>query len=297
MAISGQNVFLHKRPVRPIVGGTLDGQRPMLYDYWRTGYGKPEVERLPYWIAIAGEYHCKAGYSTNQHDANERMIQLFYLVGGQGRCRLHGIDRPIHAGDLFIVPKHADYQLWSAQNITYYWLLLDGDWPLSLFPQVGLLPVGYDDEFEQLFIEVRETLILRRGGFTLHSVGLLFALLARLEALMGGGNSAESAYPPLVRDAISVLRESYAASFDAQKVASTVGASPAHLRTLFKHWIGESPLQFHTRYRIEQAQKLLDQHSMAIYEVAHHVGFEDAQYFARVFKKVTGLTPTQYLNR
>jgi len=53
MAISGQNVFLHKRPVRPIVGGTLDGQRPMLYDYWRTGYGKPEVERLPYWIAIA----------------------------------------------------------------------------------------------------------------------------------------------------------------------------------------------------------------------------------------------------
>ena len=35
----------------------------------------------------------------------------------------------------------------------------------------------------------------------------------------------------------------------------------------------------------------------AIYEIAHHIGFEDAQYFARVFKKLTGLTPTQYLNR
>lgn len=114
---------------------------------------------------------------------------------------------------------------------------------------------------------------------------------------MGGENSAESAYPLVVRDAIAVMREAYTVPFDAQKVALAVGVSPAQLRTLFKRWVGESPLQFHTGYRIEQAQKLLDQQSMAIYEIAYHVGFEDAQYFARVFKKVTGLTPTQYLNR
>lgn len=51
MAIRGQNASLHKRPIRLIVGGTLEGQRPMLYDYWHTGYGKPEVDRLPHWVA------------------------------------------------------------------------------------------------------------------------------------------------------------------------------------------------------------------------------------------------------
>ena len=206
MAIRGQNATYHKRPIRPIIGGTLNGQRPMLYDYWRTGYGKPEVDRLPYWVAIAGEYHCKAGYSTDQHGANERMIQLFYLVRGQGRCRFRGLESPIGAGDLFIVPKQTDYEVRSAQGITYHWLLLEGDWPLTLFPQVGLLSVGDDDTLEKLFVELRETLILQQAGFALHAVGLVFTLLARLETLMGGGNSAESAYPPTVRDAIAVKR-------------------------------------------------------------------------------------------
>lgn len=297
MAIRGQNASLHKRPIRPIVGGTLDGQRPMLYDYWRTGYGKSEVDRLLYWVAIAGEYHCKAGYSTDQHGANEMMIQLFYIVRGQGRCRFRGLESPIRAGDLFIVPKYTDYEVQSTQGITYHWFILEGDWPLTLFPQVGLLSVGDDDTLEKLFVELRETLILQQAGFALHAVSLVFALLARLEAVIVGGNLAESAYPPAVRDAIAVLREAYAAPFDAQEVASAAGVSSGQLRTLFKRWVGESPLQFHTGYRIEQAQKLLDQQSMAIYEVAFHVGFEDAQYFARVFKKVTGLTPTQYLNR
>ena len=42
-------------------------------------------------------------------------------------------------------------------------------------------------------------------------------------------HSAESAYPPTVRDAIAVMREAYVAPFDAQKVASAVGVSPAQL--------------------------------------------------------------------
>ena len=181
-------------------------------------------------------------------------------------------------------------------GIQYHWAALGGNWPLTLFPSVGLLSVGYSFEIEKLFVEIREALILRQTGFSLFSAGVVFKLVSQIEAALGSHRSVESAYPSAVRDALCYLRESYAKSFDASEVAAIVGLSPARLRALFQTWVGESPQQYHTRHRIEQAQKLIEQRSMAIYEVAYHVGFTDARYFSRVFKQITGNTPTEYMN-
>lgn len=297
MLIHGQNAPLYKRPQRPIVGGIVNGRRPMIHNnYWRAGYGEPEVGSLPFWVHIAGEYHGKAGYSTDDHVSSEELIQLFYSIGGTGICRYKGKSKQMELGDLLLVPRHTDYKVSTQQGIQYHWIGLGGEWPSVLFTQAGLLSVGYDAEIETLMVDLRETLILRQVGFAQHSVGIMFQLVGRIEAVMGFGKSAESAYPASVRDAISILRESYAKSFDANEIASAVGLSPARLRVLFQAWIGESPQQFHTRHRIKQAQRLLEQRSMAIYEVAYNVGFTDAHYFSRVFKRVTGMTPTQYLH-
>ena len=295
MLIHGQNAPFYKRPLRPIVGGTRGGRRPMLYNsYWRAGYGKPEVGSLPFWVQLAGEYHGKAGYSSDEHASGEGLIQLFYSIGGAGTCRYKGkLDQMAH-GDLLIVPRYTDYQVRTQQGLQYHWVGLGGDWPPALLAREGLLSVGYDAQIETLLVELRETLVLRQAGFAQHSIGIVFQLMGRIEAVIGGTNSAESAYPSSVCDAISILRESYANPFDASKLASAVGLSSARLRVLFQAWIGESPHQFHTRHRIKQAQHLLTQRSMAIYEVAHRVGFTDAHYFSRVFKRVTGITPTQY---
>lgn len=297
MRIHGQNTPVYKRPQRPIVGGAFNGRRPMIHNnYWRAGYGKPEVCRLPFWVQIAGEYHGKAGYSTDDHVSGERLIQLFYSIGGLGMCQYKGKSMQMHLGDLLVVPRHTDYQVRTQQGLQYHWIGLGGEWPSALFAQTGLLPVGFDAEIDALLVELRETLVLRQAGFAQHAVGIMFQFMGRVEVVMGQDNSAESAYPTSVRDAVFILRESYTKPFDANEIASAIGLSPARLRVLFQAWVGESPQQFHTRHRIKQAQRLLAQRTMAIYEVAHHVGFTDAQYFSRVFKRVTGMTPTQYLH-
>lgn len=67
-----------------------------------------------------------------------------------------------------------------------------------------------------------------------------------------------------------------------------------YLCRLFKSQMGVPPMQYVNSYRIEKAQALLKNTDRSITDIALAVGFDDASYFARVFKKCTGLTPREY---
>lgn len=49
-----------------------------------------------------------------------------------------------------------------------------------------------------------------------------------------------------------------------------------------------------TDFRIDKAKELLSEHHRKLYDVAANVGIQDVNYFAKMFKKFTGLTPTEY---
>ncbi|HID52461.1 MAG TPA: AraC family transcriptional regulator [Anaerolineae bacterium] len=121
-----------------------------------------------------------------------------------------------------------------------------------------------------------------------------FTRRGRIEALSGDTAVSQTAYPEAVRNAMTWLRENYAQSFNAVETATAVGVSPSHLRALFEKWLGESPRQFHTRYRIAQARRLLREQNLTVSEAAYHLGFHDARHFSRTFKRVTGYTPRDW---
>ncbi|MEM7348448.1 MAG: helix-turn-helix domain-containing protein [Chloroflexota bacterium] len=284
-----------KKPlIRPTSGGTHHGERPMRYHYWRTGYGLPLPLPLEFWVSHAGEYHCKANYITDNYDHTVGTVQFFYHIEGGADFRDGLVVKPVAIGDLFIIPKDRAFTYRAKSGMKYHWFAIEGNWPAMFYQQDRVLSLGYDAEVEQKFIELRETLILRQPGYTLQAVSIVFALMARIHDIAQYPSIPDSGYPDPVRNAITLLRENYAEPFSTAQTAEAVGLSPSHLRTLFEKWVGESPQQFHTRYRIDQAKRLLTQQSLTIYEVAHHIGYVDVRYFSRVFKQFTGVSPSQY---
>ncbi len=281
-------------PARPIAGGTNDGTRPARYDYWRTGYGLPNPVGLDFWVAQAGEYHCKPNYSTGDFE-HTRRIQVFYHLGGEAVFKYQKRTAPVSRGDLLIIPPYQPFSYSARQGMRHHWFALEGSWPRVFGNQgIHICSVGYNTEVETKLVEIRETLILRKPGYPLQAVGLFYELMARVEEISGASAVPESAYPETVRNAIIFLRENYAAPFNAAETATAVGLSQSHLRALFKKWLGESPKKFHTRYRIGQAKRLLSEQRLPVFEVAFHVGFADARHFSRVFKQFTGVTPSSY---
>jgi two-component system response regulator YesN len=70
--------------------------------------------------------------------------------------------------------------------------------------------------------------------------------------------------------------------------------SPSYLSRLLKHHLGKTFVNILTDFRVEKAKQLISDSDMNIYAVADAVGFSDPHYFSTVFKKVTGVTPSEY---
>jgi two-component system, response regulator YesN len=78
------------------------------------------------------------------------------------------------------------------------------------------------------------------------------------------------------------------------KVAGRLTISESYLSKLLRRRLGISFVEYLSDYRIERARELLASSDMMSYEVAEAVGYPDARYFASIFKRRTGMTPSEY---
>lgn len=79
------------------------------------------------------------------------------------------------------------------------------------------------------------------------------------------------------------------------EVASVFGISPNYLSNLFKKNGDVGFLEYITQLKIDKAKQLMQNSNLKVYEIAEHLGFESAFYFSKVFKKVEGCSPREYL--
>lgn len=79
-----------------------------------------------------------------------------------------------------------------------------------------------------------------------------------------------------------------------QDVADQVNLSASYLSTLFKKQYNQSFVDFVNQSKIDYACRLIREGNYRFYEISYMLGFENAYYFSRVFRKCTGMTPTEY---
>lgn len=97
-----------------------------------------------------------------------------------------------------------------------------------------------------------------------------------------------------VRKAVTYIHDHYMYPITAADIARSAGIHVGHLHRLFQAVMGIHVGEYLTRLRMEKARTLLLRTDIPLGEIARIVGISTQQYFSRVFKQQTGMTPQQY---
>lgn len=90
------------------------------------------------------------------------------------------------------------------------------------------------------------------------------------------------------------IHKRFESDISLEEVAEHVHLNPYYFSKIFKQQFGESFTDMVTKLRVEKAKKLILAREMSLKEICFEVGYKDPNYFSRVFKKVTGVTPTEF---
>lgn len=90
------------------------------------------------------------------------------------------------------------------------------------------------------------------------------------------------------------IDENYQEDISLQTAASAMNYSDAYFCKIFKQCFDKSFIVYLSEYRVEKAKQLLSDVKNNVKDISQKVGYRDPNYFAKVFKRVVGVTPTEY---
>ena len=115
-----------------------------------------------------------------------------------------------------------------------------------------------------------------------------------LEETNVNSRGAEKQGNRFVEHAVEYMNENYMQDLNLTLVADQVGVTSTYLSTLFTQNLNCCFIDYLNKIRIDRACNYLYNSQMKIYEIAYKVGFRDEKYFAKVFKKVTGMNTSEF---
>lgn len=121
------------------------------------------------------------------------------------------------------------------------------------------------------------------------------AVAALWKEILYHGQAGQGTPAEAYRSIREYMRAHYNEELTLQSIADQFHFSPEYVSRLFKRLDGQPPTKYLTALRIEEAKRLIrDSAYLNLRMVAELVGYPDAHYFSRIFRKATGMTPTEY---
>lgn len=275
--------------------------------------------------AIALEvFHTMESVPLHRHD-----FQEFVLIT-KGSCihQFKDISMPLIPGDVFLIPPHEGHayvvetpvSMYNCQfypeQIADWW---DGQFggllsdlsapedgspisPADLNSQHIIHLSVPDAERVQMMMEIMRQEQLEQG-FAFHQVKqdylnliLIIIFRARLQQYAtqpGRENSSRD----IITVAQKFIEENLAERIDFSDYARMHNISPGYFRAIFKSATGLPPVEYLNRLRIVRAIEYLKDDALSISDVSAAVGIYDANYFARLFRKFIGYSPSEFRNQ
>lgn len=246
-------------------------------------------------IVLAHHFFSHPGWYSDEYMPSRSFYGLVYVLEGYAEYIL-GDGRRLHAypGDCFFMPKGSVYTTRCNDHEPFIHMTVNFDMTEEepLFSGPVKQRISAQLRFEQVFSALVHRWSIRHPFYQERCMGLLYELLYLFlkEAKTGG-----QPYLSKLRPAQQYLDEHFMEDFSLDLLPELCGLSQTYFRRLFHRVFHETPAQYRRRLRISCSQDLLLTGHYSMSEIAQLCGYPDPAYFSRMFKKTTGLSPSQYI--
>jgi AraC family L-rhamnose operon regulatory protein RhaS len=130
-----------------------------------------------------------------------------------------------------------------------------------------------------------------------HALSYLRAIIVELARIVSGDAVDRDTHTPSEHRAQKLLKslaDSCGQPWTLQEMAQLCGVQRSQLNTIVQKLTGCTPMEYVGRLRIERAKTLLRESDMKVIDIAFECGFGSSQYFANLFRRTVGATPSNY---
>ena len=260
----------------------------------------------PLIITAVGYYRVHTSRNIQTERPNGRGdYQLLYIAAGCVHFSFNGVDKIIPKGNmvLFRPGETQMYYLYASDKPETYWVHFTGSDVERLLNycqipwEENVFFTGTSPDYQWLFRQMIQELHLQHTNYEdLLNINLRHILLI-INRYLKEENAVGTEMLDEVERAIHYFNEHYNQPIIIEDYAKERAITANWFIQCFKRITKFTPMQYILSLRMTNARNLIDTTTYNMKQIAAAVGYDNSMYFSRVFKKHTGMTPTEYKHR
>ena len=265
-----------------------------------------DVSFMPYFLHSIGLHELQPPLAR---PLGHEYDQFFYNSNGSGTLIMNGIGYDLPEGSAFFIPAGVPHEYYPSGDIwDLRWMLPRGDGLPAMYRKLGLENGGVYKlaDYRPLDIIINK---MHNEIIADNHNGNLFASAYVVEFIMEfarqtGNISTEHnsvadysdkdtylKYTDILRD---YIKYHFMHNITLNELCHLIDVTPQHLCRIFKQCTGMRPVEYITHIRLDYAKNLLANTKHSISDISVWCGFENQNYFWRIFKKNVNMTPGEY---
>ena len=256
----------------------------------------------------------KASWNGRYHSHKENEFEIHFFIEGSGVFLSNKKRIPIHNKNLFITSPREFHSILPdkiEKPITYYAILfsLDKKDEGEMFESLCRIAESNKKRqtieessiqfiFEEIFKLSNSKDAQLKKSAELLTEGLIYRLFMSNAEPTGAAQDYQQKTEEIssnhVSRSIHIMEEKIYENLKVEELAAELGLSAEHFIRIFRQKMNITPLQYFYRLKIKTAAAMISNTSLLVNDIAKKMSFENQFHFSRIFKKCTGLSPTEY---
>ncbi|MDD4872608.1 MAG: AraC family transcriptional regulator, partial [Kiritimatiellae bacterium] len=229
--------------------------------------------------------------------------QIVYITRGSGEFESADHDlKQITAGNIFILFPGIwhRYKPDRTSGWDEYWVAFQGNGIAKLLTEYGfsvkepVMDVGVLEFVLHEFRQITEELNGEKVGYQRVIAARTVQIMANTHAAIRRKEFEGTDIQRIIEKAKSLLSEQIQLSVNVEQLASSLHVGYSWFRRMFRQYVGMPPAQYQLQLRLNRACELLRNSLLPVGVIAEQTGFLSSYYFARVFRKKFGRSPTAF---